>query len=524
MTFDIIIKGGTVLDGEQSEGFLADIGIEDGKIKAIGSLFRASAKLIVPAEHKYVAPGFIDIQNHSDSYLTLFEAPAQPSLVSQGITTIAVGHCGSSLGPLANLEALRSVQKWRSISGANLNWLNFEDYLRTLSNYPLGLNVLSLVGHATIRRGLLKDEIRSATPEEIEIEAKILRESLDAGAAGLSMGLVYAHEVSASAGELLTVSKLLSSRNKLLSVHLRSESSHIRQAVDEIIGLCREAKTRVKISHFKIRNKKNWPLLGEVISAIDRAYQQGLDIFFDVYPYTTSWSVLYTYLPKWAYEGGGKKLILQNLANPESRSRILAHLKPSEESFKDVLIATSETNSAFVGKTLQEIADNQEITVSEAMLNVISGTNAQVEVFDHNLSEDVLAALLKHSLSVVATDGAGYEFRSFFPEGLVHPRCFGAIPKFLSMVREKKLMSWGEAIKKITSRPAEKLGLSRRGKILEGNFADVVVFDPHDVKSLATYENPYIQSDGIDYVILNGELAVSKGEVTRIAAGKVLRI
>jgi N-acyl-D-amino-acid deacylase len=189
-----------------------------------------------------------------------------------------------------------------------------------------------------------------------------------------------------------------------------------------------------------------------------------------------------------------------------------------------VLIATSETNPAFVGKTLREVADNQEITVSEAMLNVISGTNAQVEVFDHNLSEEVLTALLKHPLSVVSTDGAGYEFRSFFPEGLVHPRCFGAFPKFLSMVREKKLMSWPEAIKKITSRPAEKLGLSGRGKLLEGNFADVVVFDPHDVKSLATYENPYIQSDGIDYVVLNGELAVDKGEVTRIAAGKVLRV
>lgn len=524
MTFDIIIKGGTILDGVRNEGYLADIGVTKDKIKAVGNLSRFPAKTIISAENKYVSPGFVDIQNHSDSYLTLIETPALPSLVSQGITTIAVGHCGASLGPLPNLEALRSVQKWHSIAGANLNWLNFSEYLATLDNYPLGLNVTSLAGHATVRRGLLKDEIRPATPEEIQIETKIFRESLEAGAAGLSMGLVYAHEVSSNAEELLTVSQTAASRNKLLSVHLRSESSHVAQAVSEVIGLAEAAKSRAKISHFKIRSQKNWPLFEEVIASLERAYEQGVDIFFDVYPYTTSWSVLYTYLPKWAYEGGGKKLILQNLASPDNRSRIISHLKPSEQSFKDILIATSETNPAFVGKTIGQIAENQEISVSEALLNVISGTGAQVEVFDHNLSEEILMALLKHPLSVVATDGAGYDLSPHYQEGLVHPRCFGAIPKFLSIVRDKKILSWGEAIKKITSRPADKLGLKSRGKLAEGHFADIVVLDPHDVGSKASYQNPYIQSDGVDWVLVNGKIAVQAGEVTRLAAGKVLRV
>src|SRR3989338_8146324 len=448
MTFDILIKNGIVVDGFSNEARRADVGISGAAIKVIGDLKNATGGKTILAEGKYIVPGFIDIQSHSDSYLTLLEYPAQESLVTQGITTIAVGHCGTSLAPLASPEALKSVQKWRSIAGANLNWLKFAEYLDALSHYRLGVNVASLIGHSTLRRGLLRDEVRPATPEEVQLPQRVLGEGLPAGAAGLSLGL---------------------------------------------------------------------------LSAIDRAYQRGVDIFFDVYPYSTTWSVLYTYLPKWAYEGG-RKTILKNLRDRSSRERILTYLKNQSLDLSSVLVATSEANTAFLGKTLGQIARNQEISVEEALLNVLSATNAQVIVFDYNLSSGIMETMLRHPLSVIATDGAGYDLGYASLNGsLVHPRCFGTMPKFLSAVREKNLMSWTEAIKKITSRPAEKLGLKKRGTLVAGNYADVVVLDPRGVGSRASYENPYIQSEGIDEVIINGRSVVSKGQLTGTLAGQVMR-
>lgn len=523
MTFDVLIKDGTILDGIANEGRLADVGIASGQIKAVGNLQGARARQTVNAYNKYVSPGFVDIQNHSDSYLTILDIPAQESMVTQGITTIALGHCGTSLAPLSSPEALKSVQKWHSLNGANINWLGFSDYFASLKTYPLGVNVASLAGHSTLRRGLLRDEIRPATPEEVKIMRKMLRDSMTAGAAGLSLGLIYAHEVDASADELAALCEAVAEEKKLLSVHLRSEGQHIAESLNEVLGLAEKVRSRLKISHFKLQGKKNWDYFEEALGTIDRVYQRGVDVFFDVYPYTTSWTVLYTYLPRWAYEGG-KASILQNLKNPSNRQRILAHLKGQNENFGEIFIATSETNPAFIGKTLSQIAANQEITVEEAMLNVISATGTQVIVFDHNLSPEYLETLLKHPLSVVSTDGAGYDLGYSSRHGLVHPRCFGSMPKFLSMIREKNLMSWPAAIKKITSRPAEKLGLKKRGVLQEGYFADLVVFDPRTVGSRATYENPYQQPDGIESVVVNGRIAWGTDQPAVASAGQVLRL
>src|SRR3989338_9883535 len=523
MTFDTIIKNGTILDGTATEGKLADLGISDGRVAAIDDLKSARAELVIDAYGKYVAPGFVDAQNRSDSYFTLLETPSLESLVSQGITTIAVGHCGTSLAPLPGPDALKSIQKWRSIAGANINWLTFAEYYNVLQNYPLGTNVISLVGHSTIRRGLIGDQIRPATNEEIQIMDKLIRDAFNSGAAGLSFGLVYSHEAVSSADELLTAAKAVGEAKKLLSVHLRSEGGHIVEAVDEVLWLAKNAKVRLKISHFKARGKQNWAHLDAALARIDQAYQQGTDVFFDVYPYSTSWTVLYTYLPKWACEGGREK-VLENLKNQSNRSKILAYLKDQEKNLGEIFIATSVTNPAVVGKTLSQVAANQEVSVEEALLNVLLAADGQAVVFDHNLFESQVETLLRHPLSVVATDGAGTNFVYQYSQGMVHPRCFGAFPKFLSMVREKKLMSWGDAIKKITSRPAEKLGLRDRGQIKKGWPADIVVFDPRDVGSKATYENPYRPADGIDYVFVNGKLSFAAKEEVREHAVKIIRL
>lgn len=524
MTFDIIIKNGTILDGVASEPYPGDVGIVGKEIRAVGNLTGSKAALEISADQKYVSPGFIDAQNHSDSYFTLLEIPAAQSLISQGITTMVVGQCGTSLAPLSTPEAIKSVQKWHSLSGANINWMSFEEFFSVLSQYPLGPNVASLVGHATLRRGLVGDQVRPATPEEIKIMDKLLAESLVAGAAGLSLGLVYAHEASSSQAELAEAARAVGEANKILSVHLRSESGHIVESLTEVIDLAAKSKAALKISHFKIRGKKNWPVFEQALATIDRAYQRGVNLFFDVYPYTTSWTVLYTYLPKWAYEGGRAR-ILENLKNSDTRKKIISYLRDQEQDLGRIFLATSETNPALVGKTLAQVAANQETSVEDALLNVLAATQAQVIVFDHNLSEEVLETLLKHPLSVVASDGAGYDFNYSPAHGLVHPRCFGAFPKFLSMVRDRKIMPWAEAIKKITARPAEKMKLAKRGRLAVGNLADIAVFDPREIGSKASYENPYQQAEGIDYVLISGKVVYSSKEPERFEqAGSVLRI
>jgi N-acyl-D-amino-acid deacylase len=516
--YDIIIKNGTVIDGLGKAGKKMDIGIEKGKIVEMAPTITSKAVQTINAQDKFVTPGFIDVQNHSDSYWTLFDQPEQASLLSQGITSVIIGNCGASLAPLLNPESIKTIQKWHNLSGININWSSMAEFLQMLSTMPLGVNVGTLVGHATLRRGLVGDKIRQLTSDELKIMDKTLQDALSAGALGLSMGLIYAHEVNSSVAELKEVIGNLKPANKYLSVHLRSEASHILEAVDEVIDLASSTGTAIKISHIKVRGRKNWPLFDRVMNKIEVAYHQGLKIAFDVYPYSTSWSVLYTYLPKWAYEGGRAE-ILKVIADPLSRRKILDYLRDQSQDFKNIIVAESSGNSNFVGKTLGQIADNQNSSVEEAVLNVITATNAQVIVFDHNLSDDQVELFCASPLSMIATDGAGFNQKS---EGLVHPRCFGTMPKFLRMVREKKLLKWESAIRKLTGEPADFLGIADRGVIAVGKAADIVIFDPQTIADKADYKNPDLLSEGIDAVLVNGKMSYVPKKVLS-ASGMVIK-
>ncbi|MEO8065252.1 MAG: amidohydrolase family protein [Candidatus Doudnabacteria bacterium] len=507
--YDILIKNGTVIDGTGSPGKKLDVAVEKGKIAGLAPEISAKALQTIDATGRFVTPGFIDIQNHSDSYWTLFDQPEQASLLSQGITTIIVGNCGASLAPLLNPESIKTIQKWHNLSGINLNWTTMEEFLRMLGTMPLGVNVGTLVGHATLRRGLIGDKVRELTKDENKIMDKTLLDALAAGAFGLSMGLIYAHEVNSSVAELQEVVSNLKPDNKYLSVHLRSEASHILGALDEVIDLASSSQIPIKISHLKIRGKKNWPQFDRVMNKLEVAYHQGLRISFDVYPYDTSWSVLYTYLPKWAYEGG-RAQILKMVSDPLSRRKILDYLRDQSHDFKSIIVAEASSNSNFVGRTLGQIAENQAVSVEEAILNVITATNAQVIVFDHNLSSEQVELFCSSPLSMIATDGAGFNRRS---AGLVHPRCFGTMPRFLKMVREKKLLKWEQAIKKLTYEPANLLGLKDRGTIAENSVGDVAIFDPQTISDKADYTNSDLFSEGIDTVLINGKLSFSGNQV-----------
>lgn len=515
---DILIKNGTVIDGTGLAAKKMDVAIEKGRVVQVAPQIKAPATKTINAQDRFVTPGFIDIQNHSDSYWTLLDQPDQLSMLTQGITTIIMGNCGSSLAPLLSSESIKAMQKWHNLSGINLNWVSMQELLQHLSQASIGVNVGTLVGHSTLRRGLVGDQVRQLSESELKIMSKSLADALNQGGLGLSLGLVYAHEVNSSMEELEQLIGVLKPSNKYLSVHLRSEGSHILEAVDEVIEMASKASVPIKISHLKVRGKNNWHLFDRLMSKLEVAYHQGVNISFDVYPYAKSWSVLYTYLPKWAYEGG-RDQILKMLSDPMTRRKILDFLRESDQALDDVVVSEASGNENFVGKTLRTIGMNQSVSTAEAVLNVITATKAQVMVFDHNLSDEHVELMCASPLSFISTDGAGYSGRN---PRLVHPRCFGTMPRFLRMVRENQILKWEQAIRKITSEPAKLLGFSDRGTLAVGHAADVVVFDPQTITDRADYQNPDTFSEGIDTVVVNGKVAYSEKQLDNLN-GQVVR-
>jgi N-acyl-D-amino-acid deacylase len=517
--YDVVIKNGTVIDGTGSVGKKMDVAIEKGKIVEISPEIKAKSRQTINATDRIVAPGFIDIQNHSDSYWTIFDQPDQLSLLSQGVTTIIMGNCGSSLAPLLSSESIKTIQKWHNVAGLNINWTSVSELLLHLSTMNKGVNVGTLVGHATLRRGLVADDVRQLKKDELMSMSKALDDGLNQGAFGLSMGLIYAHEVNSSAEELKILAEGLKPANKYLNIHLRSEAHHVLESVDEALELASSTGVALKISHLKIRGEKNWHLFDYLINKLELAYHQGLNISFDVYPYNTSWSVLYTYLPKWAYEGG-RPQILKMISEPASRRKILDYMRSLGEDFGRIVIAEAWRGDSFIGKSLSQIAQNQEVSSEEALLNVISATNAQAMVFDHNLSAEQVQLLCMSPLSMISTDGAGYSGKQ---SKLIHPRCFGTFPRFLRWVQEKKILKWENAIRKLTAEPAKLLGLADRGTIAVNNAADFVIFDPHTVTDHADYKKPDLLSDGIDMVLVNGKIAYADKKVVSLNGSVVRR-
>lgn len=520
--FDLIIKNGKLIDGSGRAPADLDIGIKGSVISAIGNLKTASASKIINAAGKWVTPGFIDIQNHSDSYWSIFDYPRQESMLLQGITTIAMGHCGASLAPLPSLEALKSVQKWHSLAGVNFNWRYFEEFLDELKRQSLGVNILSLVGHSTIRRGLLGDVVRNLTTQDLKVLERIIVSSFKSGAFGLSIGLVYAHEYQTAYSELIACARLVNKFNRLLSVHLRSEGEQILESLDEIIKLAADSGANTKISHLKIRNQKNWHLFESVIEKLERAYQRGIKINFDVYPYTTSWSVLYTYLPKWATDGGREELI-KRIRQPYLRNKLVDNLREQLQDLSNITIATASSSPHLVGRTLGHIAADQGTSIEEALINIISATESEVIVFEENIASEQMLQLLQHPLSVIATDGAGFDVdMGKASANLVHPRCFGTMPRFLQLNTNKKLLSEEKAIQKITSQPAKLLGLYDRGELKVNNKADVVIIDPERLADLASIQNPFQPPQGINWVIVNGNITTEAGALVSEGHGSVL--
>ncbi len=521
--YDIIIKNGLILDGTGRPMYKADIGIKEDKIAKIGELHNEKWEVEIDAADRFVCPGFIDVNNHSDTYWQIFLNPALESLIYQGITTVVGGNCGSSLAPLAVPNAIQSIQKWANIKQINVNWLRMEEFLEVVAKRKLSVNFATLAGHGTLRRGVLKDQMRPLEAKEMAYVEKMLIRSMEEGALGMSSGLVYTHARSASAEELVRLAKIIREYNGVYVTHVRDEVENFTEAVSEAINIAKQSKVKLHISHLKVMGEKNWKLMDDAFFQINQARESGIDITFDVYPYTNTGSVLYALLPQWVSDGG-KKIMLGRLKDPSIRARVVEEMRESGFDYSKIVIAISLLNKTLTRKKILDIAESQGKSVEDAVIDVLLASEGRVITSMEVLNKENMEKALVHPLGIVATNGSGYNLEHAKSGELVHPRSFGTFPKIFSRyVLGKRIMGWEEAVKKMTSFPAEKFNIAQRGKIEEKYFADIAVIDRDKIEDLASVDNPYQYSKGVDFLLVNGKLAVSEGKYTGMREGKVIR-
>lgn len=523
---DILIRNGKVIDGSgKNPPQRLDVGIKDGEIARVGSLEEETANCEINAEGKFVIPGFIDVNNHSDTNWTIFRYPDQESMVTQGVTTIIGGNCGSSLAPILGEGSIKTLRKWVNLRDVQIDWDRMKEFLEFLEdNRPLRVNFGTLVGHATLRRGLIGEEIRPLKENELIILCRELERSFHEGCFGLSTGLVYTHARMAENEEIWKMAEIVKQYQGLIAVHLRGESDELIASVREMTELAVDTGVNLEISHLKAVGKKSWHLFERALEIIQEARNSGANINFDAYPYSSSGPVLYTLLPHWVTEGGRDKL-LKLLRERSTRSRVVAEMKKNKLNYAKIVIASSPLSKMLVNKSIEDIAEARITSPEEVIVDLVLASEDQCTVIVKLLGEKNVEKALADPNSIISSDGIGYSVFEAQSGNLVHPRCFGSFPRFLShYVRDKKILTPSEAIHKATGLPAYKLGIKNRGIIQEGFKADLVILDWDRLCDKATLDKPFRYSEGINQVIVNGVVAVDKGElVPNVRSGEILR-
>lgn len=523
---DVIIRNGKVIDGSGLNApKTLDIGIKGDEIVKLGNLENEVGDKEIDAGGRYVTPGFIDINNHSDTHWTLFKYPDQESMVRQGVTTIIGGNCGSSLAPILGEGSIKSLRKWINLRDVQIDWDRMGEFLDYMQdNRSLRINFGTLVGHATLRRGLIGEHIRPLTREEIKIIAHQLDQAMQEGAWGISTGLMYTHTRVAAEEEILDLAKVVKYNKGLFSAHLRGEGEDLIFSIREAVDIAQKSGVNFEISHLKAVGKKAWHLFARALHLIKEANQRGAKINFDIYPYTSSGPVLYTLLPAWATEGGRENL-LKKLRRPDFRRKIIEEIKSNSLDYSQIVIASSPLSKLLVSKSIEQIAQIRETSPEEVIVDLALASEDQCNVIMKLLAEDNVQVALMCKEAIVSSDGVGYSQEESQSGNIVHPRCFGAFPRFLSRyVKEKKILSLPKAIQKMTSLPAQKIGLPGRGLIKVGYKADLVVIDWNEISDQSTLRQPYQFPTGIDYVVVNGEITVKKGKLAKgVRSGKILR-
>lgn len=527
---DVLIQGGQVIDGTGAPWFRADVAVQDGKIVAIERMPMdgTQAATVLDATGCFVVPGFIDPHTHSD--LTLLINPPAESQVRQGVTTVVIGNCGSApapVGPRNGAFLDRKIGGTAAGQGLRRDWRTFGEYCDRLRRQGVAVNVAPLAGHAALRGEVMGMESRPPTADELAEMRRLLEEALDDGVFGLSTGLIYPPSSYADTDEIVALADVSARRGGLYFSHIRGEGVTLLDAVGEAIEIGRRAEVPVQIAHHKAARPPAWGKTARTLEMMVAARADGVDVAYDSYPYIASSSGLGSLLPDWAHEGGSPAL-LARLRSPSERERVVAGIRDRAagiEGWHTVIVSWVPTaaHKQWEGQTIDQIGDTLSLSGEDTVAHVLDTLGGSAHMVYFQLNEEDVRRVLAHPLGMVGSDGSAAAPYGPLSEGKPHPRSYGTHPRVLGRyVRELGLLSWEEAVRKMTSAPAQRLGLASKGIVRAGLDADLVVFDPATVSDRATFDEPHQYPDGIKHVLVNGEPVVRGGTHLGTLPGHVL--
>jgi len=526
--YDLLIKGGRVIDGTGAPSYEADVAVRGDSIVAIGLGIEGEAKTTVEASGLAVTPGFIDIHTHSD--MSFLIDPLADSKVRQGVTTEVTGNCGMSFcAPLIGMAREQFDERLDRADGiVEPTWTDFAGYLDALEQARSTLNIANQVGHGTVRTAVMGMDARSPTTDELRRMRTLVEESLDAGALGISTGLWYPPGAYSLTEEVVELTKPAAERGLFYSSHIRSQSTDLCGLIpahEEAVEIGRRTGVRVQIAHVKASHRATWGRGAELIESMERARAEGIDVAGDQYPYAwSSTSVSAAMFPRWIMVGG-RNAALQRLVDPETRAQIKQWVTGEIDAYggpDGAVIASLSSKPEYEGLHMGDIAADMGCDVEEGVVRLFEIADAPLVL--HSMSDDDVYVIAASPLIAVASDGSSLRTEGPLAAGKPHPRNYSTNVRFLGhMVREKGLASLEEGVRRMTTLPASRLGLTRRGRLAPSYAADIVVFDPKTVGDQATYVDPHQYAVGVRDVFVNGTASVMGGEPTGETPGCVLR-
>jgi N-acyl-D-amino-acid deacylase len=498
--FDLVIRNARVIDGTGNPWYRADVGIQGGRIAAIGQLAAKSATRTVDAAGKVLAPGFIDVHTHVEGGID--KNPRADNFLRDGVTTVITGNCGSSQ-------------------------LDLGAWFSKLSEAGLGINVASLIGHNSVRVSVMGAGKEVATPEQLGRMEALMDKAMKDGAVGFSTGLEYVPGTYVDPSEIIQLAKVVTRYRGVYASHMRDEGARVLDAMNEIIRVGRESGIRVQISHLKQDTKKHWGASEKMIALLETSRADGIDVTADQYPYTRSSTSLSIRVPAWA-QAGGRKALAERIRAPQTRAQIKVEMLEMLRGrgltdYSYATIASYGEHKEWEGKTISEVnrlrgrAANAEAE-ADTVLDILA--EADPSMVYHVMSDDDVDRILRYPFTAVASDGGVRDFGSGNP----HPRSYGTNARVLgTYVRDRKVIPLEDAIRRMTSLPARTFGFRDRGLVQTGLFADLVLFDPERIKDLSTFAAPHAYSEGLELVLVNGIPVIERDQLTNQRPGRTLR-
>ncbi len=524
--YDLLVLNGKIVSGMGNPWHWGDVAVVRDKIVKVGRLGREQAKKVIDAKGLVVSPGFIDGHTHSD--LSLFVDPMSEAKIRQGVTTENIGMDGMSLAPIEE----KDIPEWRKyLSGLTGNpkvewkWRTFSDYLDAIDASPPSVNITSYVGLGTIRLKVMGMADREATPDEIGQMNRVAAQAMEEGARGISAGLIYPPGQYQTLSEIVEIAKVVRACDGIFNVHMRSEGGRVFQAMEEVIEIGRRSEIPVLITHFKVTGKKNWGLSEKALRMVDDARQEGVEVSIEQYPYTAGSTMLQAVIPPWYASKGPDHLIKMLRESRESIKKDIHERMDWENmvaniGWEKIVVSSveSEANKKYEGKSIAETAQMRGLgDPADAALDLLIEERLAVGMITFSMDEEDVIRIMKHPTVNFITD-------SLPGGGKPHPRAYGTFPRILGRYsRDQHVLTLEEAIRKMTSLPAEKLRLRRKGMIAENCDADIILFNSEKIADHATFDNPKQFPSGMEWVIVNGQVVVENGEHTHARPGKTVR-